>query len=283
MNKPILCIGTYADNPYHIEKIGRNVFCVEELCYCLVHNAFLIDEECFVQDLFEWIEKECSLVKLADELRSMAAKRCSLAALVGTLLDYVGYNTRKEIDKTEEILRENAGMDIYRKKLARADFLMKSGRYNMAFREYEFLLANMPEMDRNMRAGIEHNEGVMYARLFLFDKAKDMFIKAYEDGGNRESYILYLMAVRMELSDKDYVSYIAENQDAYEASLEIEKRLNAAEELYGASGDNITMRALSVYKAEGNMHEYYAQVGEMTEKLKADYRGLVKETAAVIR
>ena len=174
-------------------------------------------------------------------------------------------------------------MDIYRKKLARADFLMKSGRYNMAFREYEFLLANMPEMDRNMRAGIEHNEGVMYARLFLFDKAKDMFIKAYEDGGSKESYIQYLMAVRMELSDKDYVSYIAENQDAYEASLEIEKRLNAAEELYGASGDNITMRALSVYKAEGNMHEYYAQVGEMTEKLKADYRGLVKETAAVIR
>ena len=43
------------------------------------------------------------------------------------------------------------------------------------------------------------------------------------------------------------------------------------------------MRALSVYKAEGNMHEYYTQVGEMTEKLKADYRGLVKETAAAVR
>ena len=44
----------------------------------------------------------------------MAAKRCSMAALAGTILDYVGYNTRKEVDKTEEILRGNAGMDIYK-------------------------------------------------------------------------------------------------------------------------------------------------------------------------
>ena len=283
MNKPILCIGTYANNPYHIEKIGRNVFCIEELCYCIVHNAFLIDEDSFGDDLFDWIEKECSLVKLSDELRSMANKRCSVASLVGTLLDYVGYNTRKEIDRTEEILRENAGMDIYRKKLARADFLMNSGRYNMAFREYEYLLANMPDMDRNMRARIEHNEGVMFARLFLFDKAENMFLKAYEDGGNKESYIQYLTAVRMNLPDKDYVAFIADNDEAYKASLEIEKRLKESEELYGASADNISMRTMNVYKAEGNMHEYYAQVGEMTEKLKSEYRSQVKEGSVARR
>ncbi|MBE5822640.1 MAG: hypothetical protein E7308_01080 [Butyrivibrio sp.] len=277
MSKPILCIGSYAENPYHIEKIGRNVYCIEELCYCIVKNAFLLDEESFGSSLFDWIEEECSLVKLADELRSMYAKRCSMAALAGTILDYVGYNTRKEVDKTEEILRGNAGMDVYHKKMARANFLLKNGRYAMAFREYEFLLANTPSIDIHLRARIEHNEGVMYARLFLFDKAAKMFLKAYEDGGDKESYYQYLSAVRMDLSNKEYVSFIADNDEAYEASMEIEKRMKEAEDLYASSEDNHRLGTLSVYKAEGKMHEYYDQVGEITDKMKLTYRELVKD------
>ena len=277
MSKPILCIGSYAENPYHIEKIGRNVYCIEELCYCIVKNAFLLDEESFGSSLFDWIEEECSLVKLSDELRSMYAKKCSMAALAGTILDYVGYNTRKEVDKTEEILRGNAGMDVYQKKLARANFLLKNGRYAMAFREYEFLLANTPSIDKKLRARIEHNEGVMYAKLFLFDKAARMFLKAYEDGGDKESYYQYLSAVRMDLSNKEYVSFIADNDEAYEASMEIEKRMKEAEDLYALSDDNHRLGTLSVYKAEGKMHEYYDQVGEITDNMKLTYRELVKD------
>jgi hypothetical protein len=216
------------------------------------------------------------LDNLADELRGMYLKKCSIASLAGTILDYVGYNSRKEIDRTEEILRANAGMDVYMKKLARAEFLIRNHKYSLAFREYEFLLNNTPDLDKSMRARIEHNEGVMYAKLFLFDKASNMFLRAYEDGGDRESYLQYLAAVRMKLSDKEYVSFIAENEEAYEASLELEKRMNEANELFGATKENHALGTLSVYKAEGRMHEYYAMAGEMAEELKEEYRNLVK-------
>lgn len=277
MSRPILCIGSYAKNPYQIEKIGRNVYCIEELCYCIVKNAFLLDEESFDRELFDWIENECSLEKLADELRSMASKKCSMASLAGTILDYVGYNTRKEVDRTEEILRENAGMDVYKKKLARADFLLKNGRFALAFREYEFLLHNTPDIDKKLRGRIRHNEGVMYAKLFLFDKAAEMFKQAYEDSGNRESYLQYLAAVRMNLSNKDYVSFIADSEEAYEASMELESRMKAAEELYASSEENLKIRALMVYKSEGKMHEYYNQVGEIADNMKFSYREIVKD------
>ncbi len=277
MSRPILCIGSYAQNPYHIEKIGRNVYCIEELCYCIVKNAFLLDEETFGRELFDWIEKECSLVKLSDELRSMASKRCSMASLAGTILDYVGYNTRKEVDRTEEILRENAGMDVYQKKLARADFLMKNGHYTMAFKEYEFLLNNTPEIDKKLRGRIQHNEGVMYARLFLYEKAAGMFLKAYEDSGNRESYLQYLSAVRMNLSNKEYVSFIADSDAAYEASMDIESRMKDADELYGSSSENIKVRTLSVYRAEGKMHDYYDEVEAIGDEMKTEYRMMVKD------
>jgi hypothetical protein len=277
MGKPILCIGTYAENPYHFDKVGRNVYCIEELCYVIVQNAFLLDEESFDKELFDWIARECSLDRLADELRKMTAKKCSIASLAGTILDYVGYNTKKEVDKTEEILRENAGMDLYKKKLSRADFLMKNGRYSMAFKEYEFLLKNSPEMDRRLRARIEHAEGVMYARLFLFDRAEKMFLKAFEDARNPESYIQYLAAVRMRLSDKEYVAFIAENEDAYEASLELEKRMDEANDAYASSADKHELGTISVYKAEGKRHEYYQQIGEKTELIKEQYRDIVRD------
>ena len=280
MNKPILCIGTYAQTPFHMEKIGRNVFCIEELCYCIVQNAFLLDEESFGDDLFTWIDTECSLVKLADELRGMASKKCSVAALAGTILDYVGYNTRKEIERTESILRENAGMDIYSKKLARADFLMRSEKFSMAFKEYEFLLENTPDIDLAIRARIEHNEGVMYARLFLFDRAAELFMKAYEDGKDEESYIQYLGALRMKMSDEEYVKFVAEDKKAYETSLELEKRMNECADLYAASDENHVIGTLGVYKAEGKMHEYYEKIGELTESIKAKYRETVKEKTA---
>lgn len=279
VSRPILCIGSYATRPFYIEKIGRNVYCIEELCYCIVENAFLLDEESFNMELIEWIGKECSLRKLSDELYGMALKHCSMASLAGTILDYVGYNTRKEVDRTEEILRENAGMDIYRKKLARANFLLKNGKYTMAFREYEFLMNNTPDIDKQLRARIEHNEGVMYARLFLFEKAADMFLKAYYDGQDRESYLQYLAAKRMGLSDKEYVSFIADNDDIYEASLELESRMRGAEELFSSSSENQELGTLSAYKSEGKMHDYYNKVGDITDSIKAQYRDMVKDKA----
>ena len=275
--KPILCIGTYATTPYHLDKVGKNVYCIEELCYLIVQNAFLFDEDSFDKELFDWIAKECSLDRLADELRSMSAKKCSVASIAGTILDYVGYNSRKEVSRTEEILRENAGMDIYQKRLSRADFLMNSRRYALAFKEYDFILNNTPDINTRLRARIEHNEGVMFARLFLFDKAEQMFLKAYEDGRDPESFIQYLSAVRMRLSAKEYVAFVAENEDVYEASLELEKRMNVATEFFASSGDNHDLRTISVIKAEGKMHEYYDKIGEKTRQIKMDYRNLVSE------
>ena len=277
MKNPILCIGTYATTPYHLDKVGKNIYCIEELCYCIVQNAFLFDEDSFGKDLFDWIACECSLDRLADELRSMYAKKCSIASIAGTILDYVGYNSRKEIARTEEILRENAGMDIYQKRLSRADFLMKSGRYALAFKEYEFILNNTPDINSRLRARIEHNEGVMYAKLFLFERAEKMFLQAYEDGRNKESFIQYLSAVRMRLSAKEYVAFVAENEEVYEASLELEKRMNVATEFYDSSGDKHDLRTIALIKAEGKMHEYYTKIEDKTRQIKTDYRNLVSE------
>ena len=42
-----VCVGSYATIPYTIEELELSVYSMEELCYCLKENAFLLDVSLF--------------------------------------------------------------------------------------------------------------------------------------------------------------------------------------------------------------------------------------------
>ncbi|WP_026525526.1 MULTISPECIES: hypothetical protein [unclassified Butyrivibrio] len=276
MNAPLLCTGRYAIRPFYLEKIGRRIYSIEELCYCIVQNAYMIDTDSFDMDLIDWIEMELGLKKLADELRKMVVHKCSAASFFGMIIDYVGYTTKEDYDKTIEVLRGNADMDIYEKRMARAEFLMKQGHVSQAFDEYETILKNTPDMDVNVKAKIEHNEGVLYAHLFMYDRAGELFLKAYEDGGDEESYMCYLASKRMTMSEREYITFVGENKDARNLSLRLEQRMDEANDLYDSSSANIKLRSLELYRTGAKMTEYYEEVERLTQDMKAEYRDLVK-------
>lgn len=276
MSAPLLCTGRYALRPYYLEKIGRRIYSIEELCYCIVQNAYMIDTDSFDMDLIDWIEVELGLKKLSDELRTMVVHKCSAASFFGMIIDYVGYTTKEDYDKTVEVLRGNADMDIYEKRMARAEFLMKQGHVSQAFDEYETILKNTPDMDVNVKAKIEHNEGVLYAHLFMYDRAGELFLKAYEDGGDEESYMCYLASKRMTMSEREYIAFVGENKDARNLSLRLEQRMDEANDLYDSSSANIKLRSLELYRTGAKMTEYYEEVERLTQDMKAEYRDLVK-------
>ena len=41
--KASLCVGEYCENAYNVEGLDIRVYSMEELCYCLKENAFLLD------------------------------------------------------------------------------------------------------------------------------------------------------------------------------------------------------------------------------------------------
>ena len=61
MGKIYQCIGRYAETPYTIKKTYIRVYCVEELCFYIFHNAEMIDESFAGNELIEWLAEECSL------------------------------------------------------------------------------------------------------------------------------------------------------------------------------------------------------------------------------
>ena len=265
-------MGSYADRPYHFAKIEKDIYSVEELCFVIRTSAFLLDSDSFEMLLADWLKKECALAKLSEQLADMIRRKCSAESIASMILNYVGCYSEEEVKETLEILKNNAGLNLYEKKLKRADYLMENLHYRMAFEEYDEVLQQLPLAETHLKAQILHNKGVMYAGLFVFEEAAALFEEAYRLSESRESYQSALAARRMMLSDEEYVDYVASMPEAYNDSLLLEQRMNDATKLYDLSADRHMLHTISVYKAESKMSEYYARTKDLTESIKQDYR-----------
>ena len=69
-----LCQTPRARHPYYIESIDINIWSIEELCYYMRENVYLIDEAILGKKLCDWIEKELHLKKLAETLRNVCQR-----------------------------------------------------------------------------------------------------------------------------------------------------------------------------------------------------------------
>ena len=272
MTNLILCAGAYAERPYHFAKIEKDIYSVEELCYCIRTSAFLLDSDSFELMLADWLKKECALPKLSEQLADMIRRKCSAESIADLILSYVGFYSEEETRETLEILKNNAGLNLYEKKLKRADYLMENLQYRLAFDEYNEVLEVLPLAETRLKARILHNKGVMYAGLFIFEEAAELFEEAYRLSNSRESFQSALAARRMMMSDEAYVDYVASMPEAYNDSLLLEQRMNDAVKLYELSADRHMLHTMSVYKAESKMSDYYARVRDLTEAVRLEYR-----------
>ena len=68
MSRVHLCLGRTASAPYSFDKARVRVYSVEELCYFLKENAYLLDETIFTRGLSDWLYKECGLPDLGQKL-----------------------------------------------------------------------------------------------------------------------------------------------------------------------------------------------------------------------
>ena len=48
MSGYILCQTKKADKPFFVESINTNIYSLEELCYFLYHNLYLVDSSCLL-------------------------------------------------------------------------------------------------------------------------------------------------------------------------------------------------------------------------------------------
>ncbi len=277
MGRVLLCLGEYAGKPYFVERAYADVYSVEELCYCLIKNAYLVDEEIMDEGLPDWLERECGLKSLAEKLRKMKEAGGTPGEYAGMILDYVGYGGREEMEKAKEEMNKGTGLNLYEKRKARADHLAENRKLASALRIYEGLIEELPEEEKELRARVYYNRGVVYAGLFRFRDAAESFRLSYEHMEREDAYIGYLAACRMYMEEAEYLNLTALGGQGHKLALKVEKLMEEALGEFEGTQENRMLFTLNVCREEENAVSYEEEARKIADGLKEQYRNMVTE------
>ncbi|WP_026507572.1 hypothetical protein [Butyrivibrio sp. MC2013] len=268
----LTCVGNRAEKPCFIPKFNCRIFSIEELCRLIDQNALFIEAEDFTDELFDWIEASLSLHELADRLRAVRRSGAGSCDLAMTVIDYVAYHTGEEAGIIRERLKEGEGLDKYDKTMNSAGLLLQQGKLSAALSIYKGLERSLPAEASDRRAIVFHNEGVILARFFDFREAAECFRKEYENKKSQDAIRAYLCALRISMTEKEYVDYISRAHNDPAFGLDVEASLKDAILIYDAGEDKHRLRTLSVIKNEGKDREFKLGMEALTESFKREYR-----------
>lgn len=275
-----ICVGEYADVPYCVPGLELSVHCIEELCYCIRENAFLIDASLMNDDLVNWIDKDCGLTDLAKELYPMVHKKGSLSSFVTMILEFTGLYDGTVTGEVEQTLKKGAGLSGIEKRKSQIDYLVKKKKYGAAILGYEELLSQWQEMLKEggelpagkVRSGILHNKGVAFAGLMLYAQAAECFLEAYGIEKDSRMYEDYLAAKRMELAEEAYIAFAAENPQGYEAALKLEQKMEELKKNWRLQPEFLRLQERKGFREDGEMQKYCEDNEQIAQALKSSYR-----------
>ncbi|MCL2051648.1 MAG: hypothetical protein FWG91_07990 [Lachnospiraceae bacterium] len=282
---PLLAVGQRAETPYTFNRLLLSIYSVEELCYLFKTNPFILDDKILDRKLINWLEKSCHLKELAAKLSLILKKSKNAEEFVMAIIEYTGYLQPDEISRIRTVFQGNIGVNDYEKEVSRADFLLNSGKYQMAILEYGRILLNVPYGERLISGRIYHNRGVALARLFLFAQAKESFLKAYELNNSPESGRAYLLSVRLSVDEIEYIRFIAAPAPPIislsDLSLEVEHIYNQAVSVYNETEEKLLLDELILDKEMGDGNSYKEKIEKFCLGAQKKYRTAVNTAVTV--
>ncbi len=278
MGELLICTGPIAAMPYYIEGISWNVYSLEELCYYIETNTYLLEKDFMNEELCTWIGKEANNLKLAEKLRDIMHMNGPLSEFVLTLLVECGYSSKDTIKEINRLLQEMEEKSDFECNKIRADRLMEKEKYLGSIYEYKCLLESNEagEQSKELIGNIWHNLGTAYGRLFLFKEAASCYEKAYKYNGNQESLKEGLMALACMKDRLIFADFVEKYQmsDTMVQSVvnEIELVRSCEEKNWFESRiDNLAELSLT-----GSRQKYHKEISDIIFNWKEEYRRICR-------
>lgn len=243
MGSLILCHKKHAEHPYQITRIHRRIYTLEELCYYLCNNLYLVDYTIMNDKLCQWLNKELRLEKLAEQLNELLKNNDSIEKFVLCILEYSRIYTDSELIHITNVLEKLKNQkDVERQKFM-GDNLLQSGELEPAILVYQSILrAEKDEtVDRKFYGRIYGCLGAAYGRAMLYEEAAKMYEAAYDVCREYSMVVAYLYACSQFMSSKDYREIIDSNVVFARADNELEARKKTITEAnpYHFAGDQL--------------------------------------------
>ena len=256
-----LCTLKPAEHPFRIESIGVRIGSIEELCWFLHRNLYLIDESVTSEALVKWVREELGLKTLARKLTdALERPDHDVSYFLLPIFGEIGYLSPEEMRRVrEELTRIQVQPEEERSK-TRADYLVSGGRYAAAIAAYKDILENgrSGNLGTLFYTSVWNNLGCAYARLFRFEEAAEAFLKGWKTGQSRELMRRYVSTLPLYLSGEAYQEKLA--------------AIGADSVLIGRIQEYNAAKAKEAETHVDNRTDPAADPGAELEKLKEAYR-----------
>ncbi len=268
-----MCIGTLSTTPYFLSGLGVNIYSMDELCYYLCANAYILDNDLIDVRLCDYIRDNLEMPELSNKLRRMIKEGKTLGEMVTTILIDTRYCNDEEIAKIKQILVDNASLSFASKRKVRGDNLLCANKYPRAIEEYQYVLSMLDkEEEPELYSSILHNVGCAYSLMFLLEKAAYYFKQAYDLDGARESLVMYLVCLRLTAKKEEYDRIVVKNGYDERIALEAVRLMTAAREAHIDTPYGDAMKDILELRDSGKVSEYYRALDGVLEDWKLEYR-----------
>ena len=205
----LLCGSKRSRYPFEIEESRQALYSIDELCYFLYHNNYLLEETFFSQKLMDFIRNNLEMNLLADKLEYAKKKKAPLGELITIVMESTGYYRGVEWKRMKEKLAYFGTQSREERLKLLGDMYLTERQYVQARNQYQLLLkleAASGE-SREFFGMVYHNIGVLYMELFYFEEASEFLKQAYEYMPQDEILKKLLLTLQMAGMEVDYTEW----------------------------------------------------------------------------
>lgn len=274
MGKLIRCSGKLAENPYLFPVTMTRVFSIEEVCYYIRNNIYMMQEEVFDEEFARWIREELGMSATADKLEKMRRDQNNLKDIVVTLCCSCDYYSEEQINELIEIMDQTQNLPMRGRRKIKADSYMKSGRLTKAKQEYENILKSDDMLDAAPEeyGAVYHSLGMVCAGMGEYFRAAQAFQKAYEQNHCTQSLEAYLYSLLLGDLEDEYEKAVKELDISREQQSFLRTQYEEAVQLSRESKPYRQIGRLTALWDQGKEEEYRERVHGTIGQWKKEYR-----------
>jgi tetratricopeptide (TPR) repeat protein len=266
-----------AKAPYTLPQSDKKVYSIEELCYYLYNNSYMITEDFFCKELADFIEIDLGLPSVSSKIKRGIDFKENLTSMVMYIMDACAYYSQEEKAQYIKSLESISSKSPAQRVKARADMLLNNRKYTSAITAYSIILEKKEiSQEKDYYSDIVNNIGIAYVNMFEYEEAIRYFKMAY-NLYNKEDYMDNLLCAAI-LNDNDQCTndIIAEfaineeTMDKYKRVIEYQTKQIAKSKRYRMVQDKVTLdtgKSIDVYEKQvkeilfGLKEEYKRQLG----------------------
>lgn len=276
MSGLLLC-GKTTDRPFYVKEAELNVYSMEELCYFIYNNVYMIGQDFFDDSLLKFIEDELELINTVKKLKDQRFRQEPAASMIKTVLDGCSYYSEAEKESLLNELKGLENMSLWEKMKMRADLMAEGGRLNRAEELYKKAISKVSLMkDTNLTASLWNNLGVVHAKQFLFSEALSCFKRAYDmvkDDEYRINFVSMAILMNNEESLEDIMTQYQITEDVIERhryAIQLAQKETGEEKRVHKIMEKLT------YGSDMELSEFYKNSDDIIDIWKKEYREQIR-------